>query len=103
MELTGQILAVLLIGSTHYVDIGAGKEAVMYYPSPVRAYLRFPDGKVLSGDWRQTDRGYFVKWEGGPEGDWRVRYEPGSFTYFNPNGGPTGKVTRIVPGNPEKF
>jgi hypothetical protein len=103
MELTGAALAVLMVGATHYVDVGRGKDAVIYYPTETAAHMVLPDGKTFKGTWQATQRGYFVSWNDGPRGEWKITYAPGRFVYIAPDGKDAGHITRIVPGNPEKF
>lgn len=101
--LTGQILAVLMIGSTHYVDVGKASDAVIYYPSETEAHMRVPDGPSWTGALEMRQDGYFVNWQDGPEGGWQISYEPGVITYIGPDGKPAGTISKIVPGNPENF
>jgi hypothetical protein len=102
-DLTGPLLALMLVGNTHYVDVGGAKDAVIYYRDGTTTHMTLPDGKTLHGEWRPTDQGYFVAWRNGPQGEWRIAHSPGEFTYINPKGEPAGRVTRIVPGNAERF
>ncbi len=102
-ELTGKILAILLTGTTHYVDVGKGTDAVIYYATPTEAHMTLPDGPTWAGAWSMTGAGYTVAWNGGPTGEWKIGYETGVFTYIGPDGKPAGTITKIVPGNPEKF
>lgn len=101
--LEGTLLAVLLVGSTHYVDIGKSKDAVIYYPSETVAHMTLPDGPTWKGSLKINADGYFVNWEDGPQGNWKIAYEPGKFTYIGPDGKPAGTISKIVPGNPEQF
>lgn len=101
--LTGNLLALVLIGNTHYIDIGDDRDAVIYYASPTRVHMALPDGPRLSGTLELRGSGYFVAWEGGPAGAWSIAHAPGRFVYVRPDGTEAGPVTRIVPGNPEGF
>jgi len=101
--LVGEALAVILIGSTHYVDVGKNDDAIIYYPSDTVAHMTLPDGPTWKGAMEIREDGYYVDWEGGPEGYWQISYQPGKFVYISPEGKPAGTVTRIVPGNPENF
>lgn len=101
--LTQTTLAVIMVGTTHYVDIGAPKEAVIYYESANSAHMILPDGAAFSGDWRLTDQGYHVAWVDGPSGDWRLNYAPGRIGYVNGDGEELGAITRIQFGNPESL
>lgn len=101
--LTSKILAIFMIGSTHYVDVGKDTDAVIYYPSESVAHMTLPGLSPMKGELTIQDDGYHVKWAGGPEGDWKISYTPGKFTYIGPDGKPAGKITKIVPGNPEKY
>ena len=99
----GTALGILMIGSTHYVDIGEREEAVIYYPDATSAYMRLPDKAPMSGSIEIGDDGYTVSWNDGPEGAWQIGHEPGVFTYLGPDGEPAGTISRIVPGDPEGF
>jgi hypothetical protein len=101
--LTGSLLALLMIGNTHYVDIGKDRDAAIYYASPTVAYMALPDAPRLRGTLEMRETGYFVAWEGGPAGAWSIAHAPGRFVYIRPDGVEAGPITRIVPGNPEGF
>lgn len=101
--LEGKLLAVMMVGSTHYVDVDKGVDAIIYYASSKVAHMTLPNGPTWTGKLELKGDGYFVDWEDGPAGDWRIGYEPGVFTYFGPDGKPAGNITKIVPGNPEGF
>jgi len=92
-----------MIGSTHYVDIGKGTDAIIYYPTETTAFMIIPDGPTMTGVVEMLEDGYRVKWADGPEGNWKISFEPGKITYIGPDGNPAGTITKIVPGNPEKF
>jgi len=94
---------VLMLGMSHYVDIGAPKEAVMLYLADGIAHIRLPDGTTMLGSWQMNDKGYSVAWEGGPRGDWHFDYEPGRICYVDGEGKRHGPITRIVPGDPERL
>ena len=101
--ITGTALGILMIGSTHYVDIGKSEDAVIYYPDDTSAHMRLPDGPSMNGALEMGDDGYRVSWADGPEGDWQIVYEPGVLTYIGPDGEPAGTISMIVPGDPEGF
>lgn len=102
--LTGKLLAVVMIGSTHYVDVGQSEDAIIYYPNETVAHMQLPKADApLTGKVTLKDDGYYVKWDGGPEGFWKISYAPGSFTYINPEGEAAGTITRLVPGNAAGF
>ncbi|MHA1567140.1 MAG: hypothetical protein ACTSX7_17655 [Alphaproteobacteria bacterium] len=101
--ITGDTLPILLVGSTHYVDIGKETEAIIYYASETVAHMTLPDGPTFKGTLDIGNDGYSTNWEGGPKGNWQIGYEPGKFTYFGPDGKAGGTVTKIVPGNPANF
>ncbi len=101
--LEAQMLAILMIGSTHYVDIGKDTDAVIYYPSETVAHMTLPNGPTWQGTMSLKKDGYYVNWKDGPDGDWKIAYQPGTFTYIGPDGKAAGTITKIVPGNPEKF
>lgn len=101
--LEGKLLAIFMVGSTHYVDVGKGTDAVIYYPTETEAHMSVPDGPTWKGALELREDGYFVDWTEGPAGAWKIGYEPGVFTYYGPDGEAAGTITRIVPGNPEGF
>ena len=101
--LVGKILAILMIGSTHYVDVGSGSDAIIYYPSETAAHMKLPDVPAMRGTLTMKQDGYHVAWDNGPAGDWQIAWEAGTFTYIGPDGKPAGHITKIVPGNPEGF
>ncbi|MCV3273871.1 hypothetical protein [Roseobacter sinensis] len=101
--LTDTILAVLMIGNTHYVDIGAASDAVIFYETEKTAHMTLPGEGALVGDMTVYTDGYHVAWQGGPAGDWKIGHEAGVFTYTGPDGEAAGTITKIVPGNPEGY
>ncbi len=99
--LTPSTLAVLMIGATHYVDIGAPQDAVIFYENETVAHMVLPDGASFTGNWRLTEDGYAVAWRDGPSGTWKLSYSPGRIGYVNGEGQDFGPISRIVFGNPE--
>jgi hypothetical protein len=95
----GKMLTVLLVGFTHYVDVGKGEDAIIFYENARDVRMLLPGAAVMKGEWKLLPDGYFVKWQGGPEGKWQIGHEIGVFTYFDPGGKPAGTITKIVPGN----
>ncbi|MEO0542234.1 MAG: hypothetical protein AAFY99_00335 [Pseudomonadota bacterium] len=101
--LTDTILAILMIGNTHYVDVGADTDAVIYYQSEQVAHMTLPGQDAWIGDLKLMKDGYHVAWKDGPAGDWKITHQAGEFTYIGPDGNAAGTITRIVPGNPEGY
>ena len=99
----GETLAVLLIGSTHYVDIGQRQDAAIYYATDREVYMSLPGKQTMVGTLDLNERGYFVDWTNGPEGQWQITHAPGEFEYIGPDGEAAGTITSIVPGDPEQF
>ena len=97
------VLSVLLIGNTHYVDVGQEADAVIYYESTSVAHMTLPGQDAWRGVMKLNDSSYHVAWEDGPEGEWKIRHEDGAFIYVGPDGADAGTVTKIVPGNPENY
>lgn len=95
-----KVLAVLLPGFTHHVDIGQGADATISYGPGGLARMVLPGQAPMTGVWRLLDDGYHVGWTDGPEGTWRIGHEDGRLTYINPTGGEAGTVTRIEPMRP---
>lgn len=92
-------LSVLLVGSTHYIEMAPGKEAAIYYRTADEAFMALPDGTRRTGSWRLTDTGYHVDWSGGPSAGWQIDAEPGRMAYVDAGGVERGLVSRIVPGD----
>ena len=97
------VLSVIMIGNTHYIDIGMSDDAVIYYPTDTAAHMTLPGKPALHGVLTLHQDGYHVEWAGGPAGDWKIRHEDGVFTYVGPDGKDAGHITKIVPGNPEAY
>jgi hypothetical protein len=56
------MLSVLMVGSTHYVDLDRGADAVIYYETDKLAHMRLPGSEtVLHGDLSMRPDGWFVK------------------------------------------
>ena len=92
-------LSVLLVGSTHYIEMAPGKEAAIYYRTADEAHMALPDGTRRTGKWRLTDTGYHVDWTDGPSAGWQIDVEPGRIAYLDVGGVERGLVSRIVPGD----
>ena len=92
-------LSVLLVGSTHYIEMAPGKEAAIYYRTADEAHMALPDGTRRTGKWRLTDTGYHVDWTDGPSAGWQIDVEPGRIAYVDVGGVERGLVSRIVPGD----
>ncbi|WP_298920438.1 hypothetical protein [uncultured Roseobacter sp.] len=101
--LTDAILAIIMIGNTHYVDVGAGSDAIIFYETEKTAHMTLPGKEPLVGDMTVYADGYHVAWQGGPAGDWQIAHEAGAFTYIGPDGKAAGTITKIVPGNSEGY
>lgn len=97
------ILSIIMIGNTHYVDVGESADAIIYYESPTIAHMTLPGVPPLKGDMEMKEDGYHVAWKNGPAGDWKIRHEDGKFTYVGPDGKDAGTITKIIPGNPESY
>ena len=104
MILPETVLSILMLGMTHYVDIGKDADAAIYYADADTAYMRLaPDGPVMTGSWRLQDGGYFVAWQDGPQGQWFIEADAGRFTYLDGARQPRGTVSRFVPGDAERL
>ncbi|MEO0496791.1 MAG: hypothetical protein AAF141_05395 [Pseudomonadota bacterium] len=97
------ILSVIMIGNTHYVDVGQEVDAVIYYPSETEAHMTLPGVPAMEGQLTLKSDGYHVAWDNGPAGDWKIRHENGVFTYVGPDGKDAGTISKIVPGNAEGY
>ncbi len=93
-------LSLLLEGFTHFVNVGKEEDAAIFYAGDSHAYMRLPKADyTMKGQWSLVTDGYFIKWQGGPEGKWQIAHAPGRFVYINPEGKEAGRITRIVPGD----
>lgn len=92
-------LAVIMIGTTHSLDMN-GKEATIYYETVTRAHMRLPDGTRRSGHWRLVEDGYAVDWENGPSASWKLVHRDGAIDYVDPAGVARATLSRIDFGNP---
>ncbi len=101
--LTETALAIILIGNTHYVDVGAPTDAIIFYETETVAHMTLPGQSPLVGALDIGLDGYHVAWVDGPAGDWKIAHEAGIFTYLGPDGDAAGTITKIVPGNPEGY
>jgi hypothetical protein len=102
MILNREILAAILPGVTHYVDIGKGDDAVIYYREDFSAFMRLPGATAVGGQWEFLDNGYSVRWENGQGGHWHIDRANG-FALLDGEKVHRGSVVRMVPGNPERF
>ncbi|MEO1494054.1 MAG: hypothetical protein AAFV19_18020 [Pseudomonadota bacterium] len=98
--LVKDLLLVMMLGNTHYVDVGKPDPAIIFYETETRAHMQFPDGKAFRGAWNLTDGGYYVDWTGGPKAEWRLARAPGRLFYVDAEGNDRGSITKIVPGDP---
>ena len=103
IPILGEALVILMIGSTHYVDIGQAEAAAIYYATETEVYMSLPGAEPMVGTLDLNDKGYFVNWNNGPEGRWQLTYEPGIFQYIGPDGNVAGTIEQIVPGDPEQL
>jgi hypothetical protein len=94
------VLAVLLPGFTHHVDIGQEADAAISFGAAGLARMVLPGKDPMTGRWHPLPTGYHVSWEGGPAGDWQIAHEAGRLTYVDPTGREAGTVTRIEPIQP---
>jgi hypothetical protein len=69
-------LAIIMVGTTHVIDMG-GKNAFVHYETADRAHMLLPDGTRFHGAWTLLDDGYKVEWKDGPTGAWKLDHTPG--------------------------
>ena len=93
------LLLVMMLGNTHYIDVGKDQPAIIYYEDEDSAHMRFPNGKSVEGVWRMTESGYYVDWENGPAGEWRIARDQGRMFYVDSKGTDRGNISKIVPGD----
>lgn len=100
MILSEAVLSVLMLGMTHYVDIGKDSDAAIFYADSETAYMQLaPDQPVMVGAWSLSENSYHVAWQDGPEGSWSIDVDAGTFTYLDGDQQPRGTITRLVPGD----
>ena len=56
--LTSSLLAVVMLGSTHYADLGGRQTAIIFYEDERTAHMRLPGGRTLAEEWRFTTDDY---------------------------------------------
>ncbi len=98
-----EILSELMVGHTHYIDVGGRKQASVYYPSDTEVHVKRPDSKIVSGSLAIKDVGYDVIWHNGINDNYNLAEHLGAFVYLDGNGKSAGTITKIVSGNPEYF
>ncbi len=101
--LVKELLLVLLVGNTHYIDVGKPDPAIIYYQDEEAAFMQFPNGHKVEGNWQLTDAGYHVDWTDGPEGEWRVARGDGRLFYVDAEGNDRGDINKIIPGDAAGF
>ncbi|MBX3529114.1 MAG: hypothetical protein KF849_00800 [Rhizobiaceae bacterium] len=87
-------LALIMIGTTHVMDMG-GKQALVYYEDAHSAHMQLPDGTRRHGAWRLTADGYEVDWQGGPSASWKLARRQSAIDYLDSSGTPRAKLLRI--------
>lgn len=87
-------LALIMVGTTHTVDMG-GKNAFIYYPNEHDAHMLLPDGQRFAGQWKLLDDSYSVEWKDGPAGAWKLDHTPGAIDYLDATGTARGRIARI--------
>lgn len=98
LTLQRPVLSALLVGATHEIDMGEGRQATIYYETENRAHMRRPDGAVMTGDWSLLDDGYAIEWRNGPSATWTLKAGPGHIGYFDKQGQERGSVRSITFG-----
>lgn len=93
-------LAIIMIGTTHVIDMG-GKNAFIHYETADRAHMLLPDGTRHHGHWTLLEDGYKVEWKDGPAGSWRLDYTPGAIDYVDATGATRGRISSIDFGDPQ--
>jgi len=98
-----EILSELMVGFTHYLDVGYRKQVSVYYPNDTEVLMKTLDSKVIKGEMVIKDVGCNVSWHEGPHDYYNIAEHMGAFVYIDANGKSAGTITKIVPGNPELF
>jgi len=91
--LANGLLAEIMLGSTLSIDVGKGQPAIILYEDEDTAFMRFPNGKTVTGEWHFITDGYVVDWADGPEGEWQIAFEPGRFTDLDDQGRERGDIS----------
>ena len=92
-------LAIIMIGTTHVIDMG-GESAFIHYETAEKAHMLLPDGSRFHGQWALLDDGYKVEWADGPAGAWKLDHRPGAIDYIDATGAVRGRISRIDFGDP---
>jgi hypothetical protein len=92
-------LAIIMIGTTHVIDM-SGKSAFIHYETANKAHMLLPDGTRFHGRWDLLDDGYKVEWTDGPVGSWKLDHTPGAIDYVDATGTVRGRIARIDFGDP---
>ena len=92
-------LAIIMIGTTHVIDMG-GKSAFIHYETVDRAHMLLPDGTRFHGQWDLLEDGYKVEWANGPAGSWKLEHTAGAIDYVDATGTVRGRISRIDFGDP---
>lgn len=98
-----EILSELMVGRTHYLDVGDHKQISVYYPSDCEALMKTPDAKIIRGQMTIKDVGYNISWHDGARDYYSIAEHMGAFLYIDADGKSAGTITKIAPGNPEFF
>lgn len=98
-----ETLSELMVGRTHYLDVGGCKRIAVYYPSDTEAHMKTEDSEVIHGEMAIKDVGYNISWRHGPHHYYNIAEHMGAFVYIDADGKSAGTITKIVPGNPEFF
>lgn len=96
------VLSAILVNTTHEIDMGEGRIAAIYYETDSRAYMKRPDGVIMTGQWKLLDDGYAIDWKDGPSARWTLRAAPGRIGYFDQAGDDRGTVASISFGSAGK-
>ncbi len=98
-----ETLSELMIGCTHYVDLGDRKQVSVYYPSSTEVYFKGLSSNVFKGQMIIEGVGYKIDWEDGSDGYYKIAEHQGAYMYIDDHGRSAGTITKIAPGNPEYF
>ena len=97
-RLSGDILHVLVPGTTHLIERN-GAEAAVYLATDGSGHMRLEDGEVRKGRWRLLDDGYATEWDGGQTGDWVLERSGNGLHYVSRDGKVRLKMLGILFGD----
>jgi hypothetical protein len=108
-DMTGAEIKTLISGNTAYLALetpaaGTG-EGIIFYNADGTATFKTPKGAIWHGPWVIKDNTVCIDWKELPNNACTRYDKQGADTVLinMQTGKPRGKVSKVVPGNPEKL